>query len=165
MVAIAIPMGAPPGTRTAGESTLIEQLEEALHPWVAFAILPLFAFANAGVSLQGLSLAKLAEPVPLGIALGLFLGKPLGIFAATWLAVAARLAPRLQGASWAQVLGVGMLGGIGFTMSLFIGMLAFSEPAHAAQLRLGVLSGSLLSALAGFVVLRFSAPARPGSPG
>jgi NhaA family Na+:H+ antiporter len=165
VVAIAIPIGAPRGTKAAGESTLIEQLEEALHPWVAFAILPLFAFANAGVSLQGLSLARLAEPVPLGIALGLFLGKPLGIFAATWLAVAARLAPRLQGASWAQVLGVGMLGGIGFTMSLFIGMLAFSEPAHAAQLRLGVLSGSLLSALAGFVVLRFSAPARPGSRG
>jgi Na+:H+ antiporter, NhaA family len=165
VVAIAIPIGAAPGTRTAGGSTLIEQLEEALHPWVAFAILPLFAFANAGVSLQGLSLAKLAEPVPLGIALGLFLGKPLGIFAATWLAVAARLAPRLQGASWAQILGVGMLGGIGFTMSLFIGMLAFSEPAHAAQLRLGVLSGSLLSALAGFLVLRFSAPGRPGSRG
>ena len=75
------------------------------------------------------------------------------------------LAPRPQGASWAQLLGVGMLGGIGFTMSLFIGMLAFTEPAHAAQLRLGVLSGSLLSALAGFVVLRFSAPARPGSRG
>ena len=165
VVAIAIPIGAARGTSTAGEATLIEQLEEALHPWVAFAILPLFAFANAGVSLQGLSLARLAEPVPLGIALGLLLGKPLGIFAATWLAVAARLAPRLQGASWTQVLGVGMLGGIGFTMSLFIGMLAFSEPGHAAQLRLGVLSGSLLSALAGFVVLRFSAPARPGSPG
>ena len=165
VVAIAIPIGAPPGTKAAVESTLIEQLEEALHPWVAFAILPLFAFANAGVSLQGVSLAKLAEPVPLGIALGLFLGKPLGIFAATWLGVAARLAPRLQGASWAQVLGVGMLGGIGFTMSLFIGMLAFTEPAHAAQLRLGVLSGSLASALVGFVVLRFSAPARPGSRG
>jgi Na+:H+ antiporter, NhaA family len=165
VVAIAIPIGAARGAKTAGEATLIEQVEEALHPWVAFAILPLFAFANAGVSLQGLSLARLAEPVPLGIALGLLLGKPLGIFAATWLAVAARLAPRLQGASWTQVLGVGMLGGIGFTMSLFIGMLAFSEPGHAAQLRLGVLSGSLLSALAGFVVLRFSAPARPGSPG
>jgi NhaA family Na+:H+ antiporter len=161
VVAIAIPIGSPPAGRTSGEATLIEQLEEALHPWVAFAILPLFAFANAGVSLQGGSLAKLAEPVPLGIALGLFLGKPLGIFAATWLAVVARLAPRLQGASWAQVLGVGMLGGIGFTMSLFIGMLAFSEPTHAAQLRLGVLSGSLLSALAGFAVLRFSAPGRP----
>ena len=81
------------------------------------------------------------EPVPLGIALGLFIGKPVGIFGATWLAVASGLAPRPEGASWAQLLGVGMLGGIGFTMSLFIGMLAFTEPAHAAQLRLGVLVG------------------------
>jgi NhaA family Na+:H+ antiporter len=161
VVAIAIPMSAT----AAGEPTLLEQLEESLHPWVAFGILPLFAFANAGVSLQGLSLAKLVEPVPLGIALGLFIGKPVGIFCASWIAVAAGLAPRPEGASWAQLLGVGMLGGIGFTMSLFIGMLAFTDPAHAAPLRLGVLSGSLLSALAGFLVLRFSAPGRPGSPG
>jgi NhaA family Na+:H+ antiporter len=160
VVAIAIPMSAT----AAGEPTLLEQLEESLHPWVAFAILPLFAFANAGVSLQELSLAKLIEPVPLGIALGLFIGKPVGIFCASWIAVAAGLAPRPEGASWAQLLGVGMLGGIGFTMSLFIGMLAFTDPAHAAPLRLGVLSGSLLSALAGFLVLRFSAPGRPGSP-
>jgi NhaA family Na+:H+ antiporter len=161
VVAIAIPMSA----NAAGEPTLLEQLEESLHPWVAFAILPLFAFANAGVSLQGLSLAKLIEPVPLGIALGLFIGKPVGIFCASWVAVVGGLAPRPEGASWAQLLGVGMLGGIGFTMSLFIGMLAFTDPAHAAPLRLGVLSGSLLSALAGFLVLRFSAPGRPGSPG
>ncbi len=161
VVAIAIPMSA----NAAGEPTLLEQLEESLHPWVAFAILPLFAFANAGVSLQGLSLAKLIEPVPLGIALGLFIGKPVGIFCASWIAVVAGLAPRPEGASWAQLLGVGMLGGIGFTMSLFIGMLAFTDPTHAAPLRLGVLSGSLLSALAGFLVLRFSAPGRPGSPG
>ena len=161
VVAIAIPLSA----KSAGEPTLLEQLEESLHPWVAFAILPLFAFANAGVSLQGLSLAKLIEPVPLGIALGLFIGKPVGIFCATWLAVVSGLAPKPEGASWPQLAGVGMLGGIGFTMSLFIGMLAFTDPAHAAPLRLGVLSGSLLSALAGFLVLRFSAPGRPGSPG
>jgi NhaA family Na+:H+ antiporter len=164
VVAIAIPMSAPLSAKSAGEPTLLEQLEESLHPWVAFAILPLFAFANAGVSLQGLSLAKLIEPVPLGIALGLFIGKPLGIFAASSIAVACGLAPRPEGSSWAQLLGVGMLGGIGFTMSLFIGMLAFTEPAHAAQLRLGVLSGSLLSALAGFLVLRLTAPGPPGSP-
>ena len=165
VAAIAIPMSSPSTAKSTGGPTLLEQLEESLHPWVAFAILPLFAFANAGVSLQGLSLAKLLEPMPLGIALGLLVGKPLGIFGATWLAVVSRLAPRPEGASWAQLLGVGMLGGIGFTMSLFIGMLAFTEPAHAAQLRLGVLSGSLLSALAGFLVLRFSAPARPGLRG
>jgi len=154
VVAIAIPMRA----RAPGELTLLEQLEESLHPWVAFAILPLFAFANAGVSLQGLSVAKLIEPVPLGIALGLCIGKPLGILGATWLAIQGGLAPRPEGASWAQVLGVGMLGGIGFTMSLFIGMLAFPDPAYAAPLRLGVLAGSLLSALAGYLVLRLSAP-------
>ena len=78
----------------AGEPSLLEQLEERLHPWVAFGILPLFAFANAGVSLAGLSLADLCEPVPLGIALGLFIGKPIGILAATWLAVASGLAPQ-----------------------------------------------------------------------
>ena len=149
----------------AGEPSLLEQLEERLHPWVAFGILPLFAFANAGVSLAGMSLGRLVEPVPLGIALGLFIGKPIGILAATGIAVASGLAPRPEGASWAQLAGIGMLGGIGFTMSLFIGMLAFTEPIHAAQLRLGVLAGSLLSALAGYLVLRLSAPAPRGSPG
>ena len=151
-VAIAIPLS----SRGPGEPTLLEQLEESLHPWVAFAILPLFAFANAGVSLAGLSLAKLVEPLPLGIALGLFLGKPIGVFAASWLAIITRLAPKPEGANWAQILGVGMLAGIGFTMSLFIGMLAFPETAYAAQLRLGVLTGSLLSALAGYLVLATS---------
>ena len=142
------------------QPSLLEQLEESLHPWVAFAVLPLFAFANAGVSLQGVSLAKLLAPVPLGIALGLLVGKPLGIFGAAWLAVKGGLASRPEGASWGQVLGIGMLGGIGFTMSLFIGTLAFPDPAHAAQLRLGVLAGSLLSAAVGYLVLRMSTGGR-----
>jgi NhaA family Na+:H+ antiporter len=159
-VAIAIPLGG----KGAGEPSLLEQLEERLHPWVAFGILPLFAFANAGVSLAGLSLAKLFEPLPLGIVLGLCISKPLGILGATAIAVASGLAPRPEGASWAQLLGIGMLGGIGFTMSLFIGMLAFSGPTHAAQLRLGVLAGSLLAAVAGYLVLRLTAPGPRGSP-
>jgi len=159
VVAIAIPLG----RAGAGEPSLLEQLEERLHPWVAFGILPLFAFANAGVSLAGMSLARLVDPVPLGIALGLFLGKPIGILAATGTAVASGLAPRPEGASWAQLAGIGMLGGIGFTMSLFIGMLAFTEPTHAAQLRLGVLAGSLLSALAGYLVLAASSRPAPRS--
>jgi NhaA family Na+:H+ antiporter len=92
--------------------------------------------------------------VPLGIALGLFVGKPLGIVGATWLAIKGGLAAMPVGASWAQLLGIGMLGGIGFTMSLFIGMLAFPDPAHAAQLRLSVLVGSLSSAIAGYLLLR-----------
>jgi NhaA family Na+:H+ antiporter len=140
--------------------SLLEQLEESLHPWIVFGVLPLFAFANAGVSLGGLSLGKLLEPVPLGIAAGLFVGKTVGIFGITSLAVAAGLASRPEGASWGQVLGVSLLGGIGFTMSLFIGTLAFDDPAHAAQLRLGVLAGSLLSAIAGYLVLHVTSSPR-----
>jgi NhaA family Na+:H+ antiporter len=160
IVGLAIPLT----NDTPDRPSLLEQLEESLHPWVAFGVVPLFAFANAGVSLQGLSLARVLDAVPLGIALGLFIGKPVGIFCATWAAVRAGLAPQPQGARWVQVLGVGMLGGIGFTMSLFIGMLAFSDSTHATQLRLGVLFGSLLSAMAGYAVLRLSAPAPRGSP-
>jgi NhaA family Na+:H+ antiporter len=157
VVAAAIPLakGGPQGT------SLLERLEEQLHPWIALAILPLFAFANAGVSLAGVTLAKLLAPVPLGIVAGLVIGKPLGILAASWLALAGGLAQKPTGATWQQLLGVGMLGGVGFTMSLFIGTLAFPDPAHAAQLRLGVLTASLCSAVAGYLVLRFSAPARP----
>jgi len=142
--------------------SLLEQLEENLHPWVAFAVLPLFAFANAGVSLQGLSLENLLEPIPLGIAAGLFAGKAIGIFGATWIAVMGGLAGKPDGATWLQILGVALLGGIGFTMSLFIGMLAFPDPAEAASLRLGVLTGSLLSAVAGYLILKTSVrePAR-----
>ena len=159
VVAFAIPLA----SRNEGEPTLLEQLEESLHPWIAFGVLPLFAFANAGVSLQGLSLAKLLEPVPLGIALGLFIGKPLGIFGVSWLAIQSGLAAKPEGASWVQLLGVGLLGGIGFTMSLFIGTLAFDEADKAAQLRLGVLAGSLLSATAGYLLLRLTASAPPRS--
>ena len=160
VVALAIPLS----PRGEDEPSLLEELEERLHSWVAFGIVPLFAFANAGVSLAGMAPGRLLDPVPLGILLGLAVGKPLGILGATWLAVAGGLGPKPEGANWSQILGVGMLGGIGFTMSLFIGMLAFSEPVHAAQLRLGVLAGSLVSAVAGYLILRLAAPAPPGSP-
>ena len=149
VVALAIPLTSP----APDQPSLLEQLEESLHPWVAFGVVPLFAFANAGVSLLGLSPAQLLMPVPLGIALGLLVGKPLGIVGATWLAARSGLAVKPEGASWSQVVGVGILGGIGFTMSLFIGMLAFPEPGQAAQLRLGVLAGSLVSAVTGYLVL------------
>ena len=154
----------PARARAQDEPSLLEELEERCTPWVAFGILPLFAFANAGVSLAGMSLGRLVEPVPLGIVLGLFVGKPLGILARPgWPSPAAwRRSPRAP--TGPQILGVGMLAGIGFTMSLFIGMLAFSEPVHAAQLRLGVLAGSLVSAVAGYLILRLAAPAPPGSP-
>jgi NhaA family Na+:H+ antiporter len=149
VVALAIPLG----KTTPERASLLERLAENLHRWVAFAVLPLFAFVNAGVSLQGLSLVKLAEPITLGIVAGLFPGKMLGILGATWLAVAAGLAQKPAGASWAQICGLAVLGGIGFTMSLFIGMLAFDDPAHAAQLRLGVLAGSVASAVVGYLLL------------
>jgi NhaA family Na+:H+ antiporter len=176
VVALAIPLRAEAPEQT----SLLEQLEESLHPWVAFAVLPLFAFANAGVSLQGLSLTHLLQPVTLGIAAGLFPGKMIGILGATWLAVALGMAQKPAGANWVQLAGLAVLGGIGFTMSLFIGMLAFPDPAHAAQLRLGVLAGSLVSAVVGYLLLAASSgaarpsrdlsgaardePARPGSP-
>ena len=108
---------------------------------------------------------KLLEPVPLGIALGLFIGKPIGILGATWLAVASGLAAKPAGANWGQLAGVGMLGGIGFTMSLFIGTLAFTDVAHAAELRLGVLAGSLVSATAGLMLVAASSRARASRPG
>jgi NhaA family Na+:H+ antiporter len=165
LAGVVVAMAIPLHSRSPGQPSPLEQLEESLHPWVSYAILPLFAFANAGVSLAGLSLAKLVAPVPLGIVLGLVIGKPLGIFGATWLAVRGGLAPRPEAAGWVQLLGVGMLGGIGFTMSLFIGTLAFSSAEHAAQLRLGVLAGSLVSAAAGYLVLRLSASRPHGSPG
>jgi NhaA family Na+:H+ antiporter len=160
VVALAIPLAAA----SEGAPSLLEQLEDRVHRWVAFGVLPLFAFANAGVSFDGLSPRRFLESVPLGIAIGLFVGKPLGIFSTTWLAVRTGLVPKPEAADWSQVLGIGLLGGIGFTMSLFIGMLAFGDAVHASQLRLGVLVGSVLSALVGYAVLRASAARPRGLP-
>jgi Na+:H+ antiporter, NhaA family len=156
LAGVAVALAIPLTSKVEGEPSLLEQLEESLHPWVAFAVLPLFAFANAGVSLQGLSLDNLLEPIPLGIAAGLFAGKAIGVFGATWIAVMGGLAGKPDGATWFQILGIALLAGIGFTMSLFIGMLAFPDPAEAASLRLGVLTGSLLSAVAGYLILAAS---------
>jgi NhaA family Na+:H+ antiporter len=134
----------------------LRMLEHALHPWVAFGILPIFAFANAGVSLAGLSLRDLLQPIPLGIVLGLFVGKQLGVFTFAWLAVKLGIARLPDGVAFRHVYGAAILCGIGFTMSLFIGMLAF-DPAAIGQAividRLGILTASLLSALAGYAVL------------
>jgi NhaA family Na+:H+ antiporter len=132
----------------------LHRLEHSLHPWVAFGILPVFALANAGVSLTGMSMASLVLPIPLGIALGLFVGKQLGAVVATWLCIRAGLAALPEGASWLQMYGVCVLTGVGFTMSLFIGTLAFADEGQVAAVRLGVLTGSLLSAVLGYLVLR-----------
>ena len=134
-------------------------LEHALKPWSAWFIMPVFAFANAGLSLADLSLASLVEPVPLGIVAGLFLGKQVGIVLGAGLLIALGVAVLPAGATWRSLYGVSILGGIGFTMSLFIGTLAFADASHESQVRLGVLVGSLLSALVGYAVLRW--PSRP----
>src|SRR5688572_10478245 len=156
LAAAAIPIVATPGAPDSANSPL-HRLEHGLSPWVAFLIVPLFGFANAGVSLAGVGLERLFAPLPLGIAAGLFLGKQLGIFGAVWLTVRLGLASRLRGATWLQVWGVAMLCGIGFTMSLFIGALAFpGDPARVEEAKLGILAGSFLSALGGYLVLRLA---------
>jgi len=142
------------------------RLEHSLHPWVAFGILPVFAFANAGVNLAGFSLSKLLEPIPLGIMLGLFVGKQVGVFTFAWLAVKSGLARLPSGVNFAQVYGAAILCGIGFTMSLFIGMLAFENTASDQVIvtdQLGILAGTLLSAVVGSLVLYWVLPRSRGS--
>ncbi len=140
--------------RTKGDApSPLRHLERALHPWVAFGIMPLFAFANAGVSFAGMSLSSFAAPLPLGIAAGLFVGKQLGVFGASFLVVKIGLCRLPEAVRWRQLYGVALLTGIGFTMSLFIGSLAFESAHLEGPVRVGVLSGTLLSALAGSGVL------------
>jgi NhaA family Na+:H+ antiporter len=154
-----------PADRRSGEADApLGILEDRLHPWVAYGIMPLFAFANAGVSLAGVTLEALLEPLPLGIALGLFVGKQAGVFLFSFAAVRLKLASLPQGVSWRQLYGVALLTGIGFTMSLFIGTLAFSDPAAGVPVRLGVLLGTLVSALTGYLWLRWAGSGRASSP-
>lgn len=135
-----------------GQSPL-KELEHTLHPFVAFFVLPIFAFANAGVSLAGLSVATFLQPITLGIMLGLFVGKQIGVMGLTFVATQLKLC-RLPGdVTWMQFYGMALLTGIGFTMSLFIGTLAFSDVEYASAVRLGVLSGSFLSGVLGVIVL------------
>ncbi len=136
----------------------LKHLEHSLHPWVAYAILPIFAFANAGVSFAGMNPDVLFGPVSVGIAAGLFIGKQLGVFGVVWMVVKLGLARLPSGANWLSVYGVSLLTGIGFTMSIFIGSLAFERGDfdQLAATRVGVLTGSLLSAVVGYVVLRLA---------
>lgn len=150
LIAFAIPLRA---TDSEGHSPL-RHLEHILHPWVAFLVLPVFAFANAGVSFAGMTLGSLLEPLPLGIALGLFLGKQIGVFGASWLLIKTGLARMPEGANWGLMYGISLLCGIGFTMSLFIGGLAFDTPEQGAAVRLGVLCGSTISGIVGYMLLR-----------
>ncbi len=130
----------------------LHRLEHTLAPWVAFAVVPIFGFANAGVPLTGLGRDALLDPVTLGVAAGLFLGKQAGVFASVRLLAGLKLAHRPAGASWGQVYGMAVLCGIGFTMSLFIGALAFPDAGHDEAVKLGVLAGSILSGLVGALV-------------
>jgi len=164
LAGVALGFAIPLRSGDEGHEGPLHRLEHSLHPWVAFGILPVFALANSGVSLAGLSMASLLLPVPLGIAVGLFVGKQVGASAATWVSVRLGLGELPAGASWLQMYGVCVLAGVGFTMSLFIGTLAFADEGQVAAVRLGVLTGSLLSAVLGYAVL-YVAGARFGAAG
>ena len=138
------------------ETSPLLTIEHALHPWVAYAILPLFAFANAGVSLSGVTLHSFVSHVPMGIAAGLLIGKTVGVFGLTWIAIKTGMAALPAGANWGQVFGVAILCGIGFTMSLFVGSLAFVAGSdYVGMDRMGILTGSILAALIGYGVTLF----------
>jgi NhaA family Na+:H+ antiporter len=151
LAALAIPLGR-------GEPVSpLRRLEHNIHPWVMFGVMPIFGFASAGVHIGGLD--DLLQPLPLGILAGLFIGKQVGVFGAIWLTTRSRICERPVGTSWAQLYGASMLCGIGFTMSLFIGELAFpNSPEAVDAAKIGTLAGSLLAAVCGWAILRFSKP-------
>ncbi|PVM77510.1 Na+/H+ antiporter NhaA [Caulobacter radicis] len=152
VLAMTIPLHASKAAPDDATSPL-HRLEHGLSPWVAFLVVPIFGFANAGVSFAGMTASVLFQPVTLGVALGLFLGKQAGVFLAAWLAIRLRIACLPVAASWLQLYGVSLLCGIGFTMSLFIGLLAFKDAALQDEVKVGVLVGSLASALLGAALL------------
>jgi len=155
ILALTIPIRLTPGTPEASPSVSpLHQLEHALQKPVAFLIVPIFGFANAGVSFAGVTPAVLIEPLTLGVAAGLAVGKLVGVFGTVAILVKARLADLPAAASWGQTLGVALLCGIGFTMSLFIGLLAFDDPAMQDRVKFGILAGSLIAGLAGYIILR-----------
>jgi NhaA family Na+:H+ antiporter len=157
-LAMTIPLRKTPGHPDDPHSPL-HRLEHSLHKPVAFLIVPLFGFANAGLSFAALSPSAALDPVPLGVALGLFLGKQVGVFASAWLMIRLGWADLPRHATWAQLYGVAVLCGIGFTMSLFVGNLAFSDPMLVDETKIGVLVGSGLSAILGLIILSLAKPA------
>jgi NhaA family Na+:H+ antiporter len=159
LIAMAIPL-----KEKDGDNALLLRVEHGLHYWVAFLILPVFAFANAGVVLAGISFSALLEPLPMGIAAGLFIGKQIGVFGVTWVACKSGITRLPKDVTWQHVYGVACLTGVGFTMSLFIGSLAFDSAEMMNSVRLGVLCGSVMSGVLGFAVLRFSQPSAAMTP-
>ncbi len=162
LAGVAAALCVPLEPRRPGEEGVLKTFVDTLHPYVAYGILPLFAFTAAGFSFVGLSAESLLAPVTLGVALGLLIGKPIGVFGAAALAVALKLAKRPTHVTWLELYGVSMLCGVGFTMSLFIGALAFPADSSVLQgeARLGVILGSLLSMIGGMLVLRSCAARR-----
>lgn len=156
VVGLAIPL------RARDAPSPLMSLEHDLHPWVAFGVLPAFAFANAGVRLAGIAPAVLLDPIQLGIALGLFLGKQIGIAGSIWIAIRCGIGTLPEGADWRHIYGLSLLTGIGFTMSLFTGTLAFPAEGYDVDVRVPVLLASLISAIGGYVVLRSAS--RVGQP-
>ncbi|ASJ75804.1 Na+/H+ antiporter NhaA [Granulosicoccus antarcticus] len=163
IVALAIPLTSKSSSQTAGvraerKDSPLRSLEHALHPWVGYGILPLFAFANAGVSLEGITWEMLMNPLTLGIAVGLFLGKQVGVFIPIWLGVKARLLSMPDKSTMLMLYGTALVTGIGFTMSFFIGSLAYEnlDQSFANSMKLGVLGGSMLSLIFGILVLWIS---------
>ncbi len=152
LAGVALALTIPVTTRKGDK--LLEEMEHELHPWVAFLVVPIFAFANAGVGLLDIELSAIFAPLPLGIALGLLVGKQIGIVGFAWVAIKSGIARLPEGIGWAQIWGLSLIAGIGFTMSLFIGNLAFAEPEQIAAVKIGVLTGSLIAALAGVFILR-----------
>ncbi|BCH20828.1 Na+/H+ antiporter NhaA [Mesorhizobium sp. L-8-3] len=164
VLALTIPIKRTPGTPEASpQVSPLHRLEQALHAPVAFLIVPIFGFANAGVSFAGVTPAVLAEPLALGVAGGLVVGKLVGVFGSVFLVVRSGLASLPAAASWGQVFGVALLCGIGFTMSLFIGSLAFEDEALRDRVKFGILAGSMVAGLAGYAVLRLTRRRRPAN--
>lgn len=160
LAGVAIALTIPLSVKGDPETSPLRELEERLLPWVTFLVLPLFAFANAGVSFDGVALSHFFGPIPMGIVFGLLVGKQVGIFGASWLAIKLKISPMPRRASWLGLYAVSVICGVGFTMSLFIGTLAFGDVAseQAALVRFGVLVGSLLAGMIGYVVLSIAYP-------
>jgi NhaA family Na+:H+ antiporter len=161
LLALAIPLRVKPDQPR--DQSLLRRMEHGLHPWVAYAIVPLFSFANAGVSFGNLPEGLLFSGIPMGILLGLFIGKQVGVLAASWLAIRCGFASMPRGANWLGLYGVALICGVGFTMSLFIGALAFQDLADAHQylpalVRVGVFVGSILSGVVGYLLLHWAYP-------